>query len=178
VTVRRGMCAGVAVTFAALALALPASAGIEDIFENGYEGKVERDPATYLGFDVVKENGKKKVTKVTARLGYNCTSGGSGYGSARAAGRLKVKGGSFAGKVRVPSEDIPVRAAGARRGSELAMTYDIRGDLLRGGRARGRIDAEIRFGAARGDAADRCYSGRVDWRAERGAEGDPEPPGP
>jgi hypothetical protein len=166
----------VATAIGILAFALPASAGPDPLHENDYEGKVERDPFTYLGFDVVQQGGGKRIARFTAHLAYNCSNGSGGRATARARGKLKVRDGAFAGKLSVREEDIPVRATGARRGAPLEMTYDVSGELRRGGRARGRVDGVIRFeGAPRGTDPFRCYSGRVDWRAERGADTGPKP---
>lgn len=158
----------------AVATAIPASAGMFD-YTNDYEGLVERDPGTYLGFDIVKRNGAKKVARVTARLAYTCDNGDGGRVTARARGKLPVEGSRFAGKLSVPPDQIPARA----RGGETSMTYAIAGELRRRGRARGTIDAEFRFaGVPRGSGATRCYSGKVDWRARRGADVEPIAPGP
>ena len=149
----------------ALPAAIPATAGME-AFENDYEGRAERDPGTYFGFDLVREDGKRKVAKVTALLAYSCDSGSGGRGLARARGKLAVKAsGRFAGRLSVPENQVPVR-----RGEARSLTYDVTGRLRRRGRARGTIDAVLLFvGAPRGGST-RCYSGRVDWRARRGAE--------
>ena len=73
-----------------LPVAIPAHAG-KGPFDNEYEGRVERDPGTYFGFDLVRDDGKRKVAKVTALLAYSCDSGNGGRALARARGRLGVK---------------------------------------------------------------------------------------
>jgi hypothetical protein len=171
---RLGATLGLATAFGLLAFALPASAGPVPLFDNQYEGKVERNNFTYLGFDVVGQ-GTKKAARITAALHYSCTSGAGGRAAARARGRLRIKDGAFSGEVSVPKGEIPVRAARAR-GAQSSMTYKVSCKLRPGGRARGKIDAEIRFeGIPRGIDPFRCYSGRVDWRARRGADVEPEP---
>jgi hypothetical protein len=173
--VRRAI-AGLAV-ICAVVITAPAEAGLEKLFENDYEGRAERDQDTYVGFDVVKRGDAKKVAKVTAKLAYSCTNGSGGRATARARGKLEIGDGEFAGKLRVPQDQIPTRATA--RGTSQSMTYAVAGKLLRRGKARGTIDAEIRFAAtARGDGITRCYSGKVDWRAKRGAEVVPQPLGP
>lgn len=151
-----------------LALAIPAQAGFK-FSDNAYEGRVERDPYTYFGFDVVTRDGKKKVANVTARLAYHCSGGGGGRATARARGKLPIEGGHFDGRLSVPEDQIPVRA----RGATGSMTYDVAGELRPRGRARGTIDAVIRFSAAARRGGSRCYSGKVEWRAKRGAEVEP-----
>lgn len=161
-----------ATTLAAIALglmlAIPAQAGLK-FSDNQYEGRVERDPLTYFGFDVVRQDGRKKVADVTARLSYQCTGGSGGRATARARGKLAIEDGAFAGRLSVPEDQIPTRARGSS-----SMTYDVTGQLRRRGRARGTIDAVIRFASApRRRGGGRCYSGKVDWRARRGAEVEP-----
>lgn len=163
-----------AIVATAAAAAIPASAGMF-AYTNDYEGLVERDPGTYFGFDVVRRGDMTKAAKVTARLAYTCTSGGGGRATAQARGKLRIRDGAFAGKLEVPPDQIPVRARGAA-----TMTYAVVGELRRRGRARGTIDAVIRFsGAPRGGGDEtRCYSGKVDWRAKRGADVEPDFPKP
>ena len=157
-----------AVAALGLLLAIPAQAGPK-FSDNAYEGRVERDPFTYFGFDVVTGGGQKKVAHVTARLAYSCAGGSGGRATARARGKLPIEDGAFAGRLSVPENQIPIRARGGS-----SMTYDVAGQLRRRGRARGTIDAVIRFvGAPRRGGVTRCYSGKVDWRAKRGAEVEP-----
>ena len=154
--------------------AVPAGAGMFS-YTNDYEGLVERDRGTYFGFDVVRRGEATKVARVTARLAYTCTSGSGGRASARARGKLRITDGTFAGTLEVPPDQIPVRA----RGGPGTMTYAVAGELRRRGRARGTIDAVIRFSEApRGGPGLRCYSGKVDWRARRGADVEPVFPKP
>jgi hypothetical protein len=151
-----------------LLLAIPAQAGLK-FTDNQYEGRAERDPFTYFGFDITSQDGRKKVAKVTARLSYQCAGGSGGRATARARGKLAIEDGAFAGRLSVPQDQIPTRARGAS-----TMTYDLTGELRRRGRARGTIDAVIRFAAApRRRGGNRCYSGKLDWRARRGAEVEP-----
>lgn len=145
---------------AAASLAAPASAGIDD---NQWQGRVERDPNTYFGFDIDRTQSGKKVAKVGAYLGYSCTNGNQIRAYARIPGRLAVKNGRFAGILR--DDNPPSRSA---RGTADSITYRVRGRFLRGGKARGRIDAELTYSTPGG--LGRCYSGDLDWRARRGAD--------
>jgi hypothetical protein len=160
----------VALAFAlTAALAAPAGAGLPSVeLENQYEGRVERDPFTYFGFDVIGRAGQKRVANVTAHIGYTCDDGNSRRESAQVEGRLRIKKRRFAG---VLETSLTARTAVAR-GTNVTVAYRIRGRLLRDGVARGRVDTEV-FGtdSLRGFPAQvRCYSGDVDWRAKRGAD--------
>jgi hypothetical protein len=159
----------------AAGLAVPAAAGPPDIFENQYEGRVERTPGTYFGFDVVKKQGKKKVAKITALLRYNCVNGDGGDAAARARGKLRVKDGRFRGAVS--GQPLPFRAP-HRLGppSSARISYQVQGEVRKRGKAKGKIDATLRFTPTmRGDGQVRCYSGKLDWKAKRGAETTPKP---
>jgi hypothetical protein len=157
---------------AMIALSLPAHAGFGPAnLDNDYEGRAERDPFTYVGFDV----GNGKVAKVTAHLHYACTDGEQGRARARMNGKLTLHGNRFAGTLRA------VRDFGASRGGDSPgrIKYRVRGKLKRGGKAKGEIDAEIRFRAPEMRGAGemvRCYSGRLAWKARRGADLDVELP--
>jgi hypothetical protein len=148
-----------------LALAVPAQAGFGPAeLDNEYEGRAERDPFTYVGFDV----GNGKVAKVTAQLHYACDDGDQGRARARTKGKLKLDGNRFAGTLRATRDFIANRG-----GSPGRIKYRVSGKLKSGGRAKGEIDAEIRFRSPEmrglGELV-RCYSGRVDWKAQRGAD--------
>lgn len=144
-------------------LAVPASAGPPTLFEHEYEGRAERDPDTYLGFDVVRANGGKKVAKFSAFLKYHCAGDSGGNAYARARGRLGIANRRFAGTLE--ADQFPTRAA---MGAPDRIRYRVRGKFRRGGVARGRIDAELFL-----NDGTRCYSGELDWRARRGAETGP-----
>jgi hypothetical protein len=156
-----------------IALAVPAHAGFGPAnLDNDFEGRVEGDITTYFGFDVVKKQGKKKVAKVTALLRYACTDGDGGNASARVKGKLPVKDDRFAGTLRRTADFV------ARGGSPGRIKYGVRGKFTSKRKAKGTVDAEIRFRAEkmRGFEIVRCYSGEVNWKARRGA--DVEPPAP
>jgi hypothetical protein len=158
----------------AFGFAVPATAGPPAIFDNQYEGRVERNPTTYFGFDVIKRQGEKKVAKVTALLRYNCVNGSGGDAAARARGKLRVEDDRFRGTVSGLA--LAARAPHRRLGpSGLRVTYRLKGRLLERGRAKGTIDATLRFTPvpARGDGLVRCYTGELDWKARRGADVNP-----
>jgi hypothetical protein len=153
----------------ALAASAIAGPGFPD---NQYEGRAEGDSGTYVGFDVVNNNGNRKVRAVSAFLTYRCQGGGGGEAFVRAEGGIKVNDeGRFRGTVR--TDEVPVRQALARRGDLTEATYLFKGRLKSGGRARGRIDGNLFFsGMPRGESQ-RCYTGELDWAARRGAEVEP-----
>ena len=100
----------VALAFAlTAALAAPAGAGLPSVeLENQYEGRVERDPFTYFGFDVIGRAGQKRVANVTAHIGYTCDDGNSRRESAQVEGRLRIKKRRFAGVLETSlTPDVP-----------------------------------------------------------------------
>jgi hypothetical protein len=160
------------VALGALALAVPAHAGFGPAqLDNDFEGRVEKDRTTYFGFDVKSKQGEQKVAKITARVRYSCTDGESGPASARMKGKLPVNGDRFAGTLRRTADFLK-----ARGGSPGRIKYDVRGKFVSKRKAKGTIDAEIRFRTGppmRGGELIRCYSGVVDWKAKRGANVEP-----
>ncbi len=161
--------AAAAAALIGLALAATAAAGPPGtVFDNRYEGRVERTPNTYLGFDVVK-GGVKKIARVSALLHYNCSNGDGGDAAGRVRGKLRVEDGAFAGTLR--GNPLPFRAASFRGPAPSRIKYRVRGTLLKKGKARGTIDATLTFTPTlRGGERVRCYTGELDWRARRGAD--------
>ena len=162
----------------ALAIAGTAIAGFGPAeLSNDFEGRVEGDRTTYFGFDVVKKRGVKKVAKVTALLRYSCDDGDNGYASARVKGKLPVENDRFAGTLR-RTADFVSREVAVRGGNPGRITYRMRGKFTSKRKAKGKIDAEIRFRPTkmRGAEVVRCYSGGLDWKAKRGANVEPVPP--
>ena len=157
-----------ALTVAALAafsFACVAQAG--DIADNQYQGRVEKTPGSYFGFNVKKQHGVKRVKRVAAYLPYHCrgqTEPLRVYSEAD--GSLKLKpDGSFAGKLK--ATQFLGRGGTGPRG-----TYELEGKIGDNGVAKGRIDANLRVNQARarGGSSLRCYSGGLDWKAKEGAE--------
>jgi hypothetical protein len=165
-------CAGALI---ALAVAVPAMAGFgPKEFDNDFEGRVEADPTTYFGFDVKRKKGDRKVARVTALLHYACSNGDGGGASARVKGKLPVEDDRFAGTLR-RTADFVTRDLAARGGNPGHIKYRVRGKFTSKRKAKGTVDAEIRFRATkmRGGELVRCYTGEVDWKARRGADVEP-----
>ena len=152
----------------ALAIAVPAIAGFAGTgpLDNEFEGRVEGDRTTYFGFNVKGAGDNRKVAKVKAHLRYTCTDGEAGGAAARVKGRLRVEDDRFAGTLRRRAD------FGATRGGPGTIKYRIRGKFKSKRKAKGTVDAELRFSAAkmRGGPVIRCYTGEVDWKATRGAD--------
>jgi hypothetical protein len=152
---------------AACGATVSAWAGPKDLFDAQYQGKAERDPASYVGFDVVRGGGKRKVARVAAVLPYHCLDGASGRAFARVRGKLPIDdAGEFAGTLR--GDEF------LARGGDTSVTYRFDGRLRRRGKARGTIDGELRFPSMmRGGGTVRCYTGGLNWRTKRGADAAP-----
>jgi hypothetical protein len=164
--------AAVAALATGLVLAVPAAAGPPgSIFENQYEGRAERTRDTYVGFDVIRTQGGRKVANVSALLRYHCVNGDGGQAAGRVNGRLRVNGDRFAGTLRGQPE--PFRGA-HRQGppGDSRLKYRVKGALLENGKAKGTIDATLKVAPvlARGGQLLRCYTGELDWKARRGAD--------
>lgn len=145
---------GSALAVVALLIAVPlASAG----FDLQYEGQVENDSSTFVGFNVQKVNGKTKITNLAAGLAYVCRGqqggGGLGYGNAKRS--LTVKNGKFKGTV-------PIKFGG--RGAPTGGTYTVSGSVPKNGLAKGTISSELKFSGARGGSSGGCYTGGLDWK--------------
>ena len=46
---------------AVVAVLVPAYSAVAGVIEHQFEGRIEKDPNTYMGLDVVKQNGKRFV---------------------------------------------------------------------------------------------------------------------
>lgn len=154
---------------AALMLAAPASAGVA----NDYQGRAEKDKTTFVGFDVAKKNGVKRVSKVTGILHYHCSASGTDptFG-VRSQGSLKVKDNRFGGTLKIPIQQ--------RGGLPTSAKVVINGKLGRKGKASGVIEGIVVFAdtGRRGIEAPpegRCYTGGLSYRLKRGAEVNPPP---
>jgi hypothetical protein len=151
---------------AGLTIATPALGGFTSgPFNNDFEGRVERDATSYFGFDV-------KVARVTALLKYACTNGEGGGAAARVRGKLPVEDDRFAGTLRRTADFI------TRGGNPGTIKYRVRGEFQSRRKAKGTVDAEIRFreGTPRGGQRVRCYTGVVQWKARRGVNVEPVGP--
>jgi len=154
---------------AGLAIATPASGGFTSgPFNNDFEGRAERDATSYFGFDVQRRRGDVKVAKATALLKYACTNGKGGGAAARVKGKLPVEDDRFAGTLRRTANFI------TRGGNPGKIKYRVRGEFQSRRKAKGTVDAEIRF--RDGGQRVRCYTGVVEWKARRGANVEPSVP--
>jgi hypothetical protein len=141
--------------------------------ENDFEGRVERNKDTYFGFDL-KSDGDK-VAGVSAYLSYRCKDSmdGAALFEANDGKTLKVKGGEFSGTVEGKYRATDMRGAEPR---SFEFSYDVSGELLDGGKAKGSIESRLRVNFIGGDSA-RCEAkDDGDWKAEKGADIDAPTP--
>lgn len=160
----------------ALAIALPANAlaGLAFPPDNDYQGRLEGDPNTYLGFDVFKRHHRpKRVNRVAMAIPLNCYSGDHAIVDVTVEKPYDVINLSFLSPRRhrhhrhsprrflFGLEETPRRIeTDAGPG-----TVELIGLLQRHGRATGYVEVRTKsseFG--------KCYSGYLEWRAEKGAE--------
>jgi hypothetical protein len=148
----------------ALILAIAASAwGRGSFSDNQYQGHAERDPGTFVGFDLEKHDGKTKVTRVQALLRFNCVGSSGGQGLVAGKGSLPVKSnGSFSGSLRG-------KFMGGRGVPPPTSTLKISGKLQKHGKAKGKIASTIQFQSQMRGGPSHCYTGEVDWKAKKGA---------
>jgi hypothetical protein len=86
--------AAVAVAVAVLVPAVYAFAG--PVPENQFEGRIERDPNTYMGLDIVRQNGKKFIAHGLGYGPYTCIGGSQGFVTFTTGKRIKISdGGRF-----------------------------------------------------------------------------------
>ncbi len=150
-----------------MVLATTAQAGVE----RDYTGRAEKDPNTFIGFDLAKKHGKTRVAHFLATLPYTCAgeSGGGGSAAATAKGSLVVKDDrTFSGKLKTgnfQTRGNVQRGLGPTRGD-----YRIEGKLGKHGKAAGTIAGELFFNQTmRGGQQQqvRCYTGGLDWKAKK-----------
>jgi hypothetical protein len=137
-----------------LVSALLASAGValagDGPAQNDYEGKVEGEQETYVGFDLSKD--KKTVKAVGAYFRYKCDNGKGGSLFTEIKKKIEVKDREFDGKIRGPSKGT--------------MIYEISGKLKKQGKANGEIEATLKLSpgvtcTARDDG---------EWKAKKGRD--------
>ncbi len=129
-----------------------AFAGMPNDDENEYEGRIENTSGTYFGFDL--NASKTKVKGITARVGHACENDDLVIVLAEADGDLSLNGARrFSGNVSNSDPDYKVK-------------YHVEGKLRNHGRARG-----ILRGSYKDDSYETpCRTGKVHWRAKRGAD--------
>jgi len=141
-------------------LAIPGIAAGGAVFppDNAYQGRIEGDPNTYFGFDIVHQNGKRKVTQVALQPPHSCYSGNHGYDPVVIPGSFTVRHGRFHGTRQGTYTEL-------YSPSPPPATFKLSGKLLRHGKARGTVG----FRAFPVGPGDTCYSGTLAWKANRGA---------
>jgi len=145
----------------------PAIAGDGPTFpqpENQFEGRIAKDPQTYMGFDVRRRNGRKVVQNVFVRAKFSCPGFSAGYEQFPVKGAFAVKRGKFS-DVKTYKLSPPGQA-----------TFRFRVALsgkLKGKRARGDIRFTIRFPNPKSEGFVNCTGRERDWKARRGAEVEP-----
>jgi len=125
------MCVSLAVALAVPAVALGGAVGFPP--DNDYQGRIEGDPNTYFGFDVIHRNGHKVVKNGAMQPPHNCYSGSNhGYDPVEIPGSFRVRHGRFHGTRQgtYPALYPP---------SPPSATFKLSGRLLRHGRSRGSV---------------------------------------
>jgi hypothetical protein len=148
---------------AAISLTASAASAIAGSI-NDYEGRAEHDRGTYVGFDLVKQDGKTKVTHLNGVLPYHCQGSSETFGT-NSRGSLKVTNKRFEGTL-----NIPIKARGSAAQS---AHYELSGKLLAGGKAKGTIQGVVVFidtGARRAASSERCYTGGLRYSLKKGAD--------
>jgi hypothetical protein len=139
---------------AALVAVAPAQAGVSSgDDENEYEGRIDGIDGYYFGFDL--NDAKTKAKGITARVGYECDNDDLVVTLVEANGQLNVNdAGEFNGKVSY------------KEGPNSGVEYRVRGSLGNKGKASGTLKGKYEDPFY--DTP--CRTGRVDWRARRGAD--------
>jgi hypothetical protein len=146
----------------AACLAVPAVAfGGGVVSDPDYGGKVEGDPNTYFGFDVVKRNGVKRIKRMfVVNIPFGCPDAEQdGRQTGDLEGAIKVRADGRFAKTRSYN-------FGDMRGNATGIKYTVRG-RLRGDRARGTFNIRLRGSG--------CYSGTLRFRAKKPAPEAPKP---
>jgi len=157
---------------AGTALAGPPSSPFGDD-ENDFEGRVDKNEDTYFGFDL-KSNGDK-VAGVSAYLSYRCKDAkdGSALFEANDGKTLKMKGGEFSGTVEGKYRSGDMRGGDPK---SFEFSYDVSGELLNGGKAKGKIESKLKINFTGGGSAKCNAKDDGKWKAEKGADLDaPDP---
>ena len=153
-----------------LALGVTAAALAGGNFSNNdFQGHIEKDPGTFMGFDL--DSGGSKVTHIAAGLKIQCNDGETGKSLLKGKGSLKVKGnGSFSGKMKTK----PIQNRVGRGSAELFDgRLEVSGKLQKHGKAKGQVGGTFSFFLNRGGNKVHCYSGLVNWKAKKGATVNP-----
>jgi len=117
--------------------------------ENDYEGKIQNINGTYFGFDL--NNSKTKVKGITGYVGFECDNNDVVYTLVEADGSLNLDGANqFSGKVERVEGDLRVK-------------YDVKGGLVPGGKAKGRLKGTYEDPFYETP----CKTGKVTWLVKR-----------
>jgi hypothetical protein len=158
----------------AVVLAIPAVvvAGVLFPPDNDFQGRIEGDPNTYLGFDKAHH----KVGNFAMALPLNCYSGDRGIAQTTLDKRFRLQ------RVFPPHSGLPKALRRLRvffgagpvetdtAGSGSATVFGL---LSPHRRPQGEVDV-----TTHGESFGKCYSGRLDWNVRRGAHVTLPPPGP
>lgn len=148
--------AAIAVAAAALVPAAIAVAGFED---RQFEGRIQQDPFTYMGLDVVKENGKKFVANGFGYGPYFCAYPNQGYTYFTTGRRIRVADdGTFRAK----------QPGFVDRGPNMEVRIS---GKVNGRRIKGSVGWRYTDGTATPN--DDCYSGQQAFRVSKDTELDP-----
>jgi hypothetical protein len=151
---------------AAMVVPAVALAGLVFPPDNDYQGRLEGDPNTYIGFDVHKRHGRlNRVSGISTAIPVTCYSRDTGIIDVRLPGSVKVE------------RLLPIRG-GPRSLRRLKLfeaegrvntwaglgTLEVVGLLRPHGRSAGAISIHTHHANL-----GRCYSGYLEWKAQRGA---------
>jgi hypothetical protein len=150
------------------AMAIPAAALAGLVFppDNDYQGRLEGDPNTYVGFDVHKRHGKlNRVSGIATAIPVTCYSRDTGIIDVRLRGSVKVER-----LLPIPRGPRSLRRlklfeARGRVNTWAGLgTVEVLGVLRPHGRSAGEISIHTHQ-----HNLGRCYSGYLEWHARRGA---------
>jgi hypothetical protein len=155
----------------ALVMSFAATAWAGSFSDADYQGRAEKDPGTFVGFDLDKQQGVTKLTHLETILKNQCTDGEGGQFFSDGKGSIRVRDdNTFSGTLRGQFVN--------RGGPVSNYKFKLSGKLQKHGKAKGKISSSFDFIAMRRGGSDRCYTGTLDWKAERGAIVNPVPQGP
>ena len=147
---------------AATAVLVPAAGALAGVgIDRQFEGRIEQDPTTYMGLDVVKQGDKKFVANGLGYGVYYCAYDNQGYTSFSIFRRIRVaEDGTFSGKQpgfvdRGGAPNVQVRIAGK-----------VRKRIIKG-------TVGWRFNGEKPGPEDDCYTGRQAFRVSKDTEIDP-----
>lgn len=145
-----------AAAVAAAAVLVPAIHAVAGEVDNQFEGRIEKDLNTYMGLDVVKQNGKKFVANGIGYSSYWCVDDGPGYVAFSTGAKIRIgDDGRFSAKQRGVLDGgspVTVRISGR-----------VNGPVIKG-------SVGWRFTDNTATPTDDCYTGQRAYRVVRGVE--------